>query len=199
MAARPLIRPASDWRRLSAAALALLLLLLAAASLLWAAEAYRQRSAGQALAAAQLRDRLSQALETGQSELPRLRRQAALYASWQQAAWDDAGRVAEISRRLAEYAAARQSGSLRHALLGGGQPYAPGGSRLGWIATPARLQLTGVHEGDLLDLLRDLPQVGGLPALVRACRLTRADGLPAAIDAECELDWLHIGPRPEGR
>ena len=73
---------------------------------------------------------------------------------------------------------------------------ANGSAGYNWFNSPLRLQLRLVHEGDLLNFLDRLQHEGKALVIVRSCKLalppaTSGDHeTTAALNAECELDWL---------
>jgi hypothetical protein len=69
------------------------------------------------------------------------------------------------------------------------------------LASPMRLQLQALHEGEFLDFLDDLKAIRSALVRVRHCKVQGADQsgsedfhLPA-IHADCELDWITLGPK----
>lgn len=60
-----------------------------------------------------------------------------------------------------------------------------------------KLELSMLHEGDLLTLIDDLRQQQGAPFMVRQCEITRQNALVGNsfapnMHADCELDWVTI-------
>lgn len=74
----------------------------------------------------------------------------------------------------------------------------------GWFNSPMRLQLRLLHEGDLLNFLDRIQREAKALVVVRACKLaapptsTGNRETLAALDADCELDWLSAH-RPAGK
>lgn len=189
-----------DWVLLRPATIAAVLMLSAASYLGWASTAFRAQAEVFAESGARQLQAATNDEAQREGEAPRLQQQLAAYARWQDEGWDDPGRVQALSSRLQAYAEARQLPGLQLQVLGPPKPFTSGTGRLAWLATPSRLALSGGHEGDLLALLAQLTAAGGLPAIVHRCRLTRTETPPnggsvAAIDAECDIDWLHIAAR----
>ena len=73
-----------------------------------------------------------------------------------------------------------------------------------WFNSPLRLQLRLVHEVDLLNFLDRLQREAKALVIVRSCKLALPPALTndqeasAALDADCELDWL-TAHRPAGK
>jgi hypothetical protein len=60
-----------------------------------------------------------------------------------------------------------------------------------------KLELSMLHEGDLLTLMQGLGEQQGAPFMVRQCELTRQNAVIGStfspnLRADCELDWLTI-------
>lgn len=60
-----------------------------------------------------------------------------------------------------------------------------------------KLELSMLHEGDLLTLIEDLRQQQGAPFMVRQCEITRqnaviSNSFAPNMHADCELDWVTI-------
>lgn len=60
-----------------------------------------------------------------------------------------------------------------------------------------KLELSMLHEGDLLTLIDDLRQQQGAPFMVRQCEITRQNAVignsfAPNMHADCELDWVTI-------
>lgn len=60
-----------------------------------------------------------------------------------------------------------------------------------------KLELSMLHEGDLLTLIEDLRQQQGAPFMVRQCEITRQNAVISSsfapnMHADCELDWVTI-------
>ncbi len=72
------------------------------------------------------------------------------------------------------------------------------GAGYAFFASPMRLRLRLLHEGDLLNFLARIQKEASAMVLVRGCKLypttkSSPDGeLPAQLDAECELQWITI-------
>lgn len=70
----------------------------------------------------------------------------------------------------------------------------------GWYASPLRLQLRLLHEGDLLNLLALIEQRTNALVIVRRCKIlpvtTTGEGNspPAQLSGECELQYLTVRP-----
>jgi len=81
---------------------------------------------------------------------------------------------------------------------------ANGSAGYNWFNSPLRLQLRLVHEGDLLNFLDRLQHEGKALVIVRNCKLalppaTASDHeTNAALNGDCELDWL-TAHRPGGK
>lgn len=72
------------------------------------------------------------------------------------------------------------------------------GVAFAYFASPMRLQLRLLHEGDLINFLARLQNEAKALVLVRSCKLSPAsqisDGRPvtAQLTAECELQWVTV-------
>jgi hypothetical protein len=60
-----------------------------------------------------------------------------------------------------------------------------------------KLELSMLHEGDLLTLIEDLSHQQGAPFMVRQCEITRqnaqiSNAFAPNMHADCELDWVTI-------
>jgi hypothetical protein len=79
-----------------------------------------------------------------------------------------------------------------------------GNAGYAWFNSPLRLQLRLVHEVDLLNFLDRLQREAKALVIVRSCKLALPPALTndqeasAALDADCELDWL-TAHRPAGK
>ena len=191
-----------DWALLHPALLALGLALAAGGGLYAVAERYRQAHAEAARTALKTRHEAAQALAELYRELPVLQETARQFAAWRSQGWDDPSGLSTLLPDTGRAQAPGVSSTLQHEVLGPVQAYTATAGHPTWLLTPARLQLNGSDEAELLALLQRLPAQAGLPLLVRGCRLWPAErGTPPlpAIDASCELAWLHMSTSPEGR
>lgn len=72
------------------------------------------------------------------------------------------------------------------------------GVAFAYFASPMRLQLRLLHEGDLINFLARLQKEAKALVLVRSCKLSpnpqSSDGRPTAaqLAAECELQWVTV-------
>ena len=73
------------------------------------------------------------------------------------------------------------------------------GVAFAYFASPMRLQLRLLHEGDLINFLGRLQKEAKALVLVRSCKLTptapsNSDGRPTMtqLAAECELQWVTV-------
>ena len=79
----------------------------------------------------------------------------------------------------------------------------PASPEWSWRMSPMRIQLTALHEGDVLNLLRDLREQSRPWLHVEHCNLQRAasprpQGPAAQLTAECQLQWISARP-PEAK
>ena len=79
----------------------------------------------------------------------------------------------------------------------------PANPEWSWRMSPMRIQLTALHEGDVLNLLRDLREQSRPWLHVQNCNLQRAasprpQGPAAQLTAECQLQWISARP-PEAK
>lgn len=166
-----------------------------AAALLLAGSA--QRMAGLAetahTAARETRDRLAAERKRTMAEAD-----AGLAAARQFAALADAGAFSDSPERRRNLLRAAQYAlrlpGLRYT-FGNSLPWpaSQGGGNPAWIATPLQLELSLLHEGDLLALLEHLSVEQAL--LVSECRVHRGQTAPLPISplrAECALYWLSV-------
>lgn len=77
----------------------------------------------------------------------------------------------------------------------------PSGYR--FVVSTMRLRMTLLHEGDLLDLLEQLPGRVGAILRLRSCevernKMTNQTDARSGLNAECMLDWITLAPQGTG-
>jgi len=72
--------------------------------------------------------------------------------------------------------------------------HAPEADAYRFLLSPMRLEMTLLHENDLLGLLADLQSRTQAIIGVRQCRIERTGNAPSAgaLKAACEIDWITL-------
>lgn len=173
------------------------LLLSAAGGLIawWSAgeadQAQRERDA-----AAAHKNQLEQRLRQARTEEQELKARTQIFLQWQ------ADGITGEEKRLEWTEALR---NIQHNLHLPGMNYEFGvqtplenvsGAAYAWFGSPLRLQLSLLHEGDLLRTLSAIEREAPALVLARSCKLTRQTSdettgtSSAQLKAECEMQWL---------
>jgi len=174
---------------------ALALLLLATAPPWWS-HGYLQAAQRERDVAAASKQRIGQHLGQARAEEQELKERARLFQRLRQSGIAGPERRLEWIELLRDLQYRLRIPGLNYE-FGARQPLYPGGGDTVYFASPMRMQLRLVHEGDLLRILANLQSEAKALVLIRQCTLAPlgesgpANDL-AQLSAECDLRWVTI-------
>ena len=192
----------NDLRKLALPLAAMLALLTVAGLLAWSTHSDAIKAEQERTAASAARTQIEQRLRQARNEEQEIKERARLLQHLQNTG------IAGEERRLDWMELLRDS--QRQLRLPGmkyefGVQTAVDGGKIaadGWYASPLRVQLRLLHEGDLLNFLSRVQKGASALVIVRGCKLTPLSDqpdtriVPAQLGAECEMQWLTVHHPP---
>lgn len=189
-----------DFSRLRLSLAAALAMAAVGAACAWIADGYAGSARRELAQARAQRAEYEQKLRQVRQEENEIKAKSALYADWRARGIIGPEQRLDWVEMIRDIRAQRQLLDIQYEFAPQ-QPLGPPSGGYGFRSSSMKLQMKLLHEGDLLNFVRDLRREAHAYVRVRSCNLTRLPrggaGETALLQADCTLEWITIEPPKE--